>query len=113
LQRSSGADSCFEDFRDVLRHRGFEFPGLGVQGFKFLVQGLELFLEVLVARAGILLGIEAGVDADLVGTGPEAFLDGFRNRVLFRRGNPMHSAREKRFEISPARVFDELPATEA
>src|SRR5438045_2528166 len=43
-------------------------------------------------RVGVFLGLEAGVGAELVGGIPEAFSQGFRDRVFFRWSDPVHDA---------------------
>jgi len=37
--------SCFKNFGDVARNRGFQFPRGGVEGFEFLVQRFPPFLS--------------------------------------------------------------------
>ena len=63
---SSAGASCFQDFGDVFRDGGLQLPRLGVQGFEFLVERFEWFLEVLVADgfAGGHARVAAAIEAD-------------------------------------------------
>ena len=48
--RAVGDSSCFENLRHVRGNGLFEFARVSIERFEFLVQGFELFLEVLVAQ---------------------------------------------------------------
>jgi hypothetical protein len=45
----SESGSCFQDFRDVAGNGCLQFPCCSIEGFQFLVERFELFLEIFVA----------------------------------------------------------------
>jgi hypothetical protein len=63
-------------------------------------------------RAGVFLGLEAGVGAELIRGIPEAFFERAVGRVLFGWGNPVHGVGRRVFQtVSPA-IQNVLGSTE-
>ena len=64
-----GTSSYFEKFHDVFRDPRLKLPRFGVEDFEFLVEGFELFLEILVAEILALADadVAAGIEQPALG----------------------------------------------